>query len=1471
MAESDTDSEYDRDAPGPSTEGKLYTEFMEIKCESPYSLQDFEASATQSSDNQSQRSSWLQSIDDIKIEHDICQMEFESENHTENHTENHIQKPRQITGVGLIKAKTSAERGREFRARRALLNQQRRQQESATIDEISTENIQNAGPSKGNRIPGHSEINIVEKRAKSAESSRRWRARNMRTRTKAKQKAKTAAQRMREYRERKRLAKKALLRQRSERNLDAMDSAPTGENQSAGRSVLKSNSAQLRRGNEEIRLPQFVHHQETDENKSDFHDWTSSLNYDNITKHKRAHEKFDQKFRENPFGYSCTVCDRLWFKNDLKKAPHSCEDLLKKITNINNINDAMICSTCKFAIDRQIIPILSTYNGFKYPKIPSHLPKLNLVSQRLISPRLPFMQIRRLRHVHGQRGIYGETINVPISVDTMVNQLPRDINDGHCVYVHIKRKRIHKSSYLHGLINKKKIKIWLQYLINTPVYTHYNITINNEFLRDCDEETQDGQQINNIDEISEDIPIEESLTAQQHTLLWNDEKFLRIAPGEYNIPRSLLFNEDAEELSFPTIYSGQFRTYKNNIRATPFMISSSELRRSDRRGVTPYHLLYVAMKIMRLRIRDCLTVVFKHIGPNTNIKREHIESEIYMNNCIETNLAFLRSIPNSTWYWAQRKKDLFAIMRQKGRPTAFMTLSANEIGWTDLIQLLYKLANNGVNISDRVAAELSLIEKSTLINEDAVTCAIYFNKLVNVLLTILQSKECSPFRRYRVADYFEHIEFQHGGSPHAHILLWLDNAPKNMLGENNTEVINLIDSLVSVSTSQASGNIRLQTHKHTFTCYKKIVANRPQKCRFEAPFMPCRNTLNLTPIQKTDPQFQKYAKKYAEIRTNLENTDYNNIDEFYAKNNIHSDDEYCNILRAGINRPKIFYKRSPLEKWNIPFNPFVLSILRSKMDFQIITEEYSCAAYVVEYVNKTNRGISNLQRKMIEIMNEHPEFDMVDITRKMSVDIFNSVEISSQEAAWYLLREPMSKSSAGVVYINTVWPIERQKIRKTQKELSELDENSTDIWKEDWFDKYQKRPDELSGITLAQFVSRYFQKKGNVYAERKERKVIRFRNYGITQNYNEYRREMVTLHIPFRNEDAEILAEMKFIKIYDENEALILERRKEFESNLDIEKTIEICRQLCQEDGNPDDNDESEIQDVVDRFPEPRVKEERRSLSNSPSRNVAPEGTTGADSGRNAETGTVKRSRPDDDTPSPPREHQDKEPRLNDYGSYAQIKEGIIKLAIVMEGFPANQLGPKEVEKIRKIIRERILEVPQGTKVPTFTDFCERNGALIVSCADEQTKDWLNSFFLETPMDGKLLRVLLPEEFQKRYQVVVHVKEADISTEEAIKLLDRQNVGLGTDDWAVVKDSESRDASSTHFACFIGGKSLEALRKCDFRPFCGLSRASIRLVDKDKDRAEKSNSINLPKPAATPAEGGTTRMSLGTITISQQN
>lgn len=161
-------------------------------------------------------------------------------------------------------------------------------------------------------------------------------------------------------------------------------------------------------------------------------------NYSLFRYHKSAHEYFKDNFKNNEFGHACSICDRLWFKKDLNK-PSTSGNIINILTNGQNVDTLKICSTCKSALDKNNIPNMSVYNGFHYPKIPQHLPKIDFITERLISPRIPFMQIRRLRHVQGQFGIYGQIINVPVAVDTMVRSLPRNINDEHCIYVHIKK------------------------------------------------------------------------------------------------------------------------------------------------------------------------------------------------------------------------------------------------------------------------------------------------------------------------------------------------------------------------------------------------------------------------------------------------------------------------------------------------------------------------------------------------------------------------------------------------------------------------------------------------------------------------------------------------------------------------------------------------------------------------------------------------------------------------------------------------------------------------------------------------------------------------------------------------------------------------------------------------------------------------------------------------------------------------
>ncbi|GFX27305.1 ATP-dependent DNA helicase [Trichonephila clavipes] len=131
--------------------------------------------------------------------------------------------------------------------------------------------------------------------------------------------------------------------------------------------------------------------------------------------------------------------------------------------------------------------------------------------------------------------------------------------------------------------------------------------------------------------------------------------------------------------------------------------------------------------------------------------------------------------------------------------------------------------------------------------------------------------------------------------------------------------------------------------------------------------------------------------------------------------------------------------------------------------------------------------------------------------------------------------------------------------------------------------------DKIDAITLIDNLISVSSEEASVkndgsYSLRKKPRIIRYRKFDMAQDLNEYKREMVSLHFSFRNEDAEILSELKFIRIYDENENLILSRRKDFESNLDIRKTIEICRCLCRDDDILDNEND---QEAANRYPEP--------------------------------------------------------------------------------------------------------------------------------------------------------------------------------------------------------------------------------------------------------------------------------------------
>ena len=70
--------------------------------------------------------------------------------------------------------------------------------------------------------------------------------------------------------------------------------------------------------------------------------------YSQYVPHKSALTQFHKKFINNSFGYACNVCDRLWFKNDLKSfTTGQANTILATITNDETktiLEKILVCS-----------------------------------------------------------------------------------------------------------------------------------------------------------------------------------------------------------------------------------------------------------------------------------------------------------------------------------------------------------------------------------------------------------------------------------------------------------------------------------------------------------------------------------------------------------------------------------------------------------------------------------------------------------------------------------------------------------------------------------------------------------------------------------------------------------------------------------------------------------------------------------------------------------------------------------------------------------------------------------------------------------------------------------------------------------------------------------------------------------------------------------------------------------------------
>jgi len=100
----------------------------------------------------------------------------------------------------------------------------------------------------------------------------------------------------------------------------------------------------------------------------------------------------------------------------------------------------------------------------------------------------------------------------------------------------------------------------------------------------------------------------------------------------------------------------------------------------------------------------------------------------------------LKGLRSAPAHWETKKKEIKAMIRQFGLPTFFITLSAAESKWNELIVILSLLLDSR-DITEEEAAALSSAEKARLIRSDPVTCSRYFDYRFQQLMKLFKSSE----------------------------------------------------------------------------------------------------------------------------------------------------------------------------------------------------------------------------------------------------------------------------------------------------------------------------------------------------------------------------------------------------------------------------------------------------------------------------------------------------------------------------------------------------------------------------------------------------------------------------------------------------------------------------------------------------------------------------------------------------------
>ena len=540
-----------------------------------------------------------------------------------------------------------------------------------------------------------------------------------------------------------------------------------------------------------------------------------------------------------------------------------------------------------------------------------------------------------------------------------------------------------------------------------------------------------------------------------------------------------------------------------------------------------------------------------------------------------------KNIRGSPAYYQSLFYDILAMMGQLGTPTFFFTVSAADMKWPDLIQTIAR--QSGEILSDEDVYNLSYAERCNWLRSNPVTAVRHFHYRLETFVKRVLMSNANPLGE--IVDYVIRIEFQARGSPHAHTLLWVKNAPQINV-QTDDEVCEFVQKYISCDIPDNEDEkelvCSLQKHSHSSYCRKK------GSCRFKYPKPPSDRVI-IAKEPDTESSMEQKSKainimgKVYKAITEQESLESLSTEELLKLLQI-SSEEYYKALSVTMKGRKVILARKPCETNINPYNRTCILAWQANMDIQFVEDPHACIMYIAAYISKDEKGMGELLK---QVSKQSRDLDIKSKLRKLGAAFLNNREVSAQESAMRILSLPMKRLSRKVEFINTDSLENRTAILKPKSVIEAMDDDDEDIFQRNILSRYDVRPMILENLCLASFAANYsvssrtktgddddhvpdvleydgeipdtedMPKKihlrdgSGTMNRRKREAVIRFRKFNVEKEQEDFCRAKLVLFLPWRDEIRDLLKDYQsYSAHYNDVMNQLKEQESKFTANL---------------------------------------------------------------------------------------------------------------------------------------------------------------------------------------------------------------------------------------------------------------------------------------------------------------------------------